>query len=342
MCACVLNCVWLFVTPWTVACQAPLSMEFSRQQYWSGLPFPSPGELPNPEIESASPALVGGFFTTMPTGKPIGKNGQAEIYPPTPQTLALSPPRRALAQNARPAPTSEEGTQTTDNHPTQKEMVPALALQLPLSALQSAHPRKQAWKSQIWWNNLQIVSWRMFPTLGGARSESTGPGQAFLRPSTVNPGGWGRYVAGQTMCICWGPSAEKTWFHNEPVGLTVTCNIYLLDKAGQDVFRIQQVPGYKWNIKPTRQVTPIFHLEELMWREQRSQPSFFTATTAPRGEGFQGLGGEVIRAQVSRCQRWCSARGGNRTRGLWGAGGFESQNWQLSVAPLPNSGGRQR
>lgn len=39
----------------------------------------------------------------------------------------------------------------------------------------------------------------MFPTLGGARSESTGPGQAFLKPSTVNPGGWGRYVAGQTM-----------------------------------------------------------------------------------------------------------------------------------------------
>ena len=45
------------VTPWTVACQAPLSMGFSRQEYWSGLPFPSPGDLPNPGTEPRSPAL---------------------------------------------------------------------------------------------------------------------------------------------------------------------------------------------------------------------------------------------------------------------------------------------
>ena len=44
-------------TPWTVACQAPLSMEFSKQEYWSGLPFPSPGDLPDPGIEARSPAL---------------------------------------------------------------------------------------------------------------------------------------------------------------------------------------------------------------------------------------------------------------------------------------------
>ena len=44
-------------TPWTVACQAPLSMEFSRQEYWNGLPFPSPGDLPDPGMESQSPAL---------------------------------------------------------------------------------------------------------------------------------------------------------------------------------------------------------------------------------------------------------------------------------------------
>ena len=47
----------LFVTPWTAAHQAPLSMEFSRQRYWSGLPFPSPGDLPNPRIEPRSPVL---------------------------------------------------------------------------------------------------------------------------------------------------------------------------------------------------------------------------------------------------------------------------------------------
>ena len=47
----------MFATPWTVAHQAPLSMGFSRREYWSGLPFPSPGDLPNPEIEPGSPAL---------------------------------------------------------------------------------------------------------------------------------------------------------------------------------------------------------------------------------------------------------------------------------------------
>ena len=49
--------VCLFATPWTGAHQAPLSMGFSRQEYWSGLPFPSPGDFPNPEIESRSPEL---------------------------------------------------------------------------------------------------------------------------------------------------------------------------------------------------------------------------------------------------------------------------------------------
>ena len=55
-----LSHVWLFVIPWTVACQAPLSMGFSRQEYRSGLPFPSPGDLPNPGIEPRSPALQAG------------------------------------------------------------------------------------------------------------------------------------------------------------------------------------------------------------------------------------------------------------------------------------------
>ena len=53
------------------ACQVPLSMEFSRQEYWSGLPFPSLGDLPDPGIGPTSPELAGGFFTTAPPGKPI-------------------------------------------------------------------------------------------------------------------------------------------------------------------------------------------------------------------------------------------------------------------------------
>ena len=56
-------------TPWTIAQQASLSMGFSRQEYWSGLPFLSPGFLPSPGIELESPALAGGFFTTEPPGK---------------------------------------------------------------------------------------------------------------------------------------------------------------------------------------------------------------------------------------------------------------------------------
>ena len=62
--------VQLFVTSWTVAHQAPLSMGFSRQEYWSGLPFPSPGDLPDPEVESLplkSSALAGRFFPTLTT-----------------------------------------------------------------------------------------------------------------------------------------------------------------------------------------------------------------------------------------------------------------------------------
>ena len=57
--------------PWTVARQAPLSMEVSRQEYSSELPFPSPGDLPNPGIKLTSPKPVGGFFTTESHGKPM-------------------------------------------------------------------------------------------------------------------------------------------------------------------------------------------------------------------------------------------------------------------------------
>ena len=64
--------VRLFVIPWTVTCQAPLSMGFSRKEYWSGLPCPPPGDLTDPEIEPSSltsPALAGGFFITSATLK---------------------------------------------------------------------------------------------------------------------------------------------------------------------------------------------------------------------------------------------------------------------------------
>ena len=64
-----LSQVWLFATPWTVAYQAPLSMGFSRQEYWSGLPFPSPGDLPDSGIEPRSPALQADALPSEPPGK---------------------------------------------------------------------------------------------------------------------------------------------------------------------------------------------------------------------------------------------------------------------------------
>ena len=66
-----LSRVLFFVTPWTVACQAPLSMKFSGQESWIAFPFPSPGDLPNPEIKPRSSALQADSSLSEPPGKPI-------------------------------------------------------------------------------------------------------------------------------------------------------------------------------------------------------------------------------------------------------------------------------
>ena len=71
MCTCLLIHVQLCATPWTIAHQAPLSVEFSRQEYWSGLPFPSPGDLPDPGIEPGSPVLQANSLPSEPPGKLI-------------------------------------------------------------------------------------------------------------------------------------------------------------------------------------------------------------------------------------------------------------------------------
>ena len=70
-CAQSLSHVWLFATPWTMT---PLSMGFFRQEYWSGLPFPPPEDLPDPGIKPASPSLAGGFTTIVPPRKPTAHN----------------------------------------------------------------------------------------------------------------------------------------------------------------------------------------------------------------------------------------------------------------------------
>ena len=89
----VLNCVRLFVTPWTVDHQALLSMEFCKQEYWSGLTSPFPGHLPKPGIESASlvsPTLVDGFFTIPPLGKPNPVSSNSQESSPTPEFKSIN------------------------------------------------------------------------------------------------------------------------------------------------------------------------------------------------------------------------------------------------------------
>ena len=66
-------------TPWTVTCQAPLSTAFSRQEYWSGLPFPSPGDLPDPGIEPGSVALQADSLPSEPPGKTYDMKGQVQV-----------------------------------------------------------------------------------------------------------------------------------------------------------------------------------------------------------------------------------------------------------------------
>ena len=76
-----LSRVQLFATPWTVAHQASLFMGFSRQEYWNGLPFPSPGDLPNPGIKPGSPALQVDFYCLSHQGSPTANKGlQAKEY----------------------------------------------------------------------------------------------------------------------------------------------------------------------------------------------------------------------------------------------------------------------
>ena len=75
-----LSRVRLFASPWTADSQAPLSMGFSRQEYWSGLPFPSPGDLPDSGIEPRSPTLQADTLPSKPPGKPYSAKGRFKLH----------------------------------------------------------------------------------------------------------------------------------------------------------------------------------------------------------------------------------------------------------------------
>ena len=97
-----LSCVWLFVTLWIVACQAPLSMRFSRQEYWSGLPFPPPEDLPDPVIEPAFPVGRRILYHCTIWGDPLSGNlgvfGIAEIPSPPIEPSWLLPKLKDLIE----------------------------------------------------------------------------------------------------------------------------------------------------------------------------------------------------------------------------------------------------
>ena len=93
-----LSCVRLFATPWTVAYQAPLSKGFSRQRYWNGLPFPSPGDLPNTGIEPRSPTLQADALPSEPPGKPYTvtrlRNKEEQVGNEGGVSVTLEPPTK--------------------------------------------------------------------------------------------------------------------------------------------------------------------------------------------------------------------------------------------------------
>ena len=97
-----LSSFWLFQTAWTVAPQAPLTKEFTRQEYWSRLPFLPLADLPNPGIKLISLALAGGLFTTVPPGKPLDSFSSPEKYSKSqkfqsPTLLSIPSPRWHLS-----------------------------------------------------------------------------------------------------------------------------------------------------------------------------------------------------------------------------------------------------
>ena len=110
-----LGWVCLFLTPWAVACQAPLSMEFSRQEYWSGLSFPSPGDLPDPGIEPGSTAFRVDFIPAELPGKGKWKSLNHVWLFATPWTVAYqAPPSTGFSReeygNGVPSPSPEYRT----------------------------------------------------------------------------------------------------------------------------------------------------------------------------------------------------------------------------------------
>ena len=120
------SCIWFFATLWTVACQAPLPMGFSRQELWSGLPCPPPGDLPDPGIELTSlmsPALTGSFFTSIPPWETKGTISSVQ-FSRSVVSYSLQPHE---VQHARPPCPSPTPGVHSDSHPSSQWCHPAVS-----------------------------------------------------------------------------------------------------------------------------------------------------------------------------------------------------------------------
>ena len=109
MCVCVLSHVWFFATLWTVDPQAPLFMEFSRKEYWSWLPFPSPADPPKPGTESTvseSPALASRFFTSWATREALGSPQSVSQFSYSVMSEPLQPHESQHTRPPCPSPTT--------------------------------------------------------------------------------------------------------------------------------------------------------------------------------------------------------------------------------------------
>ena len=156
--------MWTLATPWTVACQAPVSLGLPEQEYWSELPFPSPGDLPDPGIETASPALAGRFFTTEPPGKPIVRAGKPQILdivliPGECSTLAVLTSSQQIPKNSlcmlllqlRPHPHDLNSTSQMFLH-----KAPFRSSHRRKSTVPNPFPRKRWW----WVSSTHRQQWR--------------------------------------------------------------------------------------------------------------------------------------------------------------------------------------
>ena len=150
-----------FVTLWTVTFQALLSMRFPRQEYWSDLPFPSPGELPHQRISLPSPAFIGGFFITEKPRSPIECSVQ---FSHSVVSDSLWPHEWQQARSPCPSPTA--GVHS-DSHPSRQWCHPAISSSVvPFSSCPQSLPASESFPTpQFKSINFSVLSFLYSPTL---------------------------------------------------------------------------------------------------------------------------------------------------------------------------------